>query len=89
MRDDPECWTLNLLHPYYSKGFGYFKTLKDAIEFKDNEESTYVRMRFSEPIPLYSRELPPGYAMIPITELKGIRKLAVTIRMAIKDLIGM
>lgn len=61
---DPQFYVLDLLRPHYMKGFQFFRNKDEALKYKDEEELKYRRIKFSEPIPLYTDNVPDGYMLV-------------------------
>lgn len=61
---EPQFYVLDLLRPHYMKGFQFFRNKDEALKYKDEEELKYRRIKFSEPIPLYTDKVPDGYMLV-------------------------
>ena len=61
---NPEAWMLRLNLPNFNSTKHYFNSKKEAEEFKDNQELLYRRIKYSNPIPLYTSEIPEGYSLV-------------------------
>lgn len=60
----PHSYSVDLLKPHYVKGFCFFKTKAEAEKYKDEQELIYRRIKFSEPIALYTDKVPEGYVLV-------------------------
>lgn len=52
----PVAWMLRLQLPNFNSSQILFCTFSEAIAYKNNQELLYRRVKFSDPIPLYSKE---------------------------------
>lgn len=52
----PVAWMLRLYLPNFNASQILFCTFSEAINYKNKEELLYRRIKFSDPIPLYSEE---------------------------------
>jgi hypothetical protein len=52
----PVAWMLRLQLPNFNASQILFCTFSEAIAYKNNQELLYRRVKYSEPIPLYSNE---------------------------------
>ena len=60
----PHSYSLDLLRPHYLKGFCFFRTKAEAEKYKEDHELVYGRIRFSDPIALYTDKVPSGYVLV-------------------------
>ena len=52
----PVAWMLRLHLPNFNSSKILFCTFSEAIAYKNDQELLYRRIKFSDPIPLYSKE---------------------------------
>ena len=52
----PVAWMLRLHLPNFNSSQILFCTFSEAIAYKNDQELLYRRVKFSDPIPLYSKE---------------------------------
>lgn len=56
----PVAWMLRLHLPNFNSSQILFCTFSEAIAYKNDQELLYRRIKFSDPIPLYSNEEEKG-----------------------------
>jgi len=59
----PAAWMITIHSPSFNSSKILFQSFDEAVKYKDNEELLYSRIKYSEPVPLYTKEIPDGYVL--------------------------
>jgi hypothetical protein len=60
----PVAWMLVLNLPNFNSSQILFLTFSEAINYKNEQELLYRRIKYSDPIALYTGSIPEGYSLV-------------------------